>query len=75
VSQGWSDWSGAQIAAIARARGFTRVNRNVKDFAFAGRQVFNPWSARQPRHGRFAFTQVENRPSMNLMDGRLEERP
>lgn len=34
----------AQIAATALARGLTLVTRNVRDFAFAGLPVFNPWS-------------------------------
>jgi predicted nucleic acid-binding protein len=34
----------SQIAATAIAHGFTLVTRNVKDFAFAGLSVFNPWS-------------------------------
>jgi toxin FitB len=33
-----------QIAAIAIAHGLTLVTRNVRDFAFAGLAVFNPWS-------------------------------
>jgi len=33
-----------QIAATALAHGFTLVTRNVRDFAFAGLPVFNPWS-------------------------------
>jgi predicted nucleic acid-binding protein len=34
----------AQIAATALAHGLTIVTRNVRDFAFAGLPVFNPWS-------------------------------
>jgi toxin FitB len=34
----------AQIAATALAHGLTLVTRNVRDFAFAGLPVFNPWS-------------------------------
>lgn len=33
----------SQIAAIAIAHGFTLVTRNVRDFAFEGLSVFNPW--------------------------------
>lgn len=33
----------SQIAAIALVHGLTLVTRNVKDFAFAGLSVFNPW--------------------------------
>ena len=33
-----------QIAATALAHGLTLVTRNVRDFAFAGLPVFNPWS-------------------------------
>jgi predicted nucleic acid-binding protein len=33
----------AQIAATALTRGLTLVTRNVKDFAFEGLSVFNPW--------------------------------
>jgi predicted nucleic acid-binding protein len=33
-----------QIAATAIAYGLTLVTRNVRDFAFAGLAVFNPWS-------------------------------
>jgi predicted nucleic acid-binding protein len=33
-----------QIAATALAHGLTLVTRNVRDFAFAGVPVFNPWS-------------------------------
>lgn len=32
-----------QIAATAFVHGFTIVTRNVKDFAFEGLAVFNPW--------------------------------
>jgi toxin FitB len=35
----------AQIAATALVHGFTVVTRNVKDFAFPGLAVFNPWRA------------------------------
>ena len=34
----------SQIAATAIANGFTLVTRNVKDFAFSGLSVFNPWN-------------------------------
>lgn len=34
----------SQIAAIALAHGFIVVTRNVRDFAFAGLAVFNPWT-------------------------------
>jgi predicted nucleic acid-binding protein len=34
----------AQIAATALVHGLTLVTRNVRDFAFAGLAVFNPWS-------------------------------
>lgn len=34
----------AQIAATALAHGLTLVTRNVRDFAFVGLPVFNPWS-------------------------------
>ena len=33
-----------QIAATALAYGLTLVTRNVRDFAFAGLPVFNPWA-------------------------------
>jgi hypothetical protein len=33
-----------QIAATALAHGLTLVTRNVRDFAFAGLPVFNPWT-------------------------------
>ena len=33
-----------QIAATALAHGLTLVTRNVRDFAFAGLPVFNPWA-------------------------------
>ena len=33
-----------QIAAIALANSMTLVTRNVRDFAFPGLAVFNPWS-------------------------------
>jgi hypothetical protein len=33
----------AQIAATAMLRGFTVVTRNVRDFAFDGVAVLNPW--------------------------------
>jgi predicted nucleic acid-binding protein len=33
-----------QIAATAIAHNLTLVTRNVRDFAFAGLAVFNPWS-------------------------------
>jgi predicted nucleic acid-binding protein len=33
----------AQIAATALANGMVLVTRNVKDFAFKGLSVFNPW--------------------------------
>jgi len=35
----------AQIAAIARAHGFSVVTRNVRDFDDCGVGVVNPWSA------------------------------
>ena len=34
----------SQIAAIAVAHDLTVVTRNVRDFAFPGLAVFNPWS-------------------------------
>ena len=34
----------AQIAATALVHGLTLVTRNVRDFAFDGLTVFNPWS-------------------------------
>ncbi len=34
----------SQIAATALARGLTLVTRNIRDFAFAGLAVFNPWA-------------------------------
>ena len=34
----------AQIAATALTHGLTLVTRNVRDFAFAGLAVFNPWA-------------------------------
>ena len=34
----------SQIAATALAYGLTLVTRNVRDFAFAGLPVFNPWA-------------------------------
>ena len=33
-----------QIAATALTHGLTLVTRNVRDFAFAGLPVFNPWA-------------------------------
>ena len=33
-----------QIAAIAMTQGLTLITRNVRDFAFSGLPVFNPWS-------------------------------
>jgi predicted nucleic acid-binding protein len=33
-----------QIAAIALANSMTLVTRNVRDFAFPGLAVFNPWA-------------------------------
>ena len=36
--------SDAQIAAIARARGFTVATRNVRDFEECGVEIVNPWS-------------------------------
>jgi len=33
----------SQIAATALVHGMTLVTRNVKDFAFQGLSVFNPW--------------------------------
>jgi predicted nucleic acid-binding protein len=33
----------SQIAATALAYGLTLVTRNVKDFAFSGLAVYNPW--------------------------------
>lgn len=33
----------SQIAATALAHGMTVVTRNVRDFAFQGLSVFNPW--------------------------------
>jgi toxin FitB len=35
----------SQIAATALANGFTLVTRNVKDFAFEGLSVVNPWDS------------------------------
>lgn len=35
----------AQIAATALVHGLTVVTRNVKDFAFDGLSVFNPWQS------------------------------
>jgi toxin FitB len=34
----------SQLAATALTHGLTVVTRNVRDFAFAGLPVFNPWS-------------------------------
>ena len=34
----------SQIAATALAHGLTLVTRNIRDFAFAGLAVFNPWT-------------------------------
>jgi predicted nucleic acid-binding protein len=34
----------SQIAATALAHGLTLVTRNIRDFAFAGLAVFNPWA-------------------------------
>jgi toxin FitB len=34
----------SQIAATALVHGLTLVTRNVRDFAFPGLPVFNPWS-------------------------------
>ena len=36
----------AQIAATALTHGLTLVTRNIRDFAFDGLAVFNPWHAR-----------------------------
>jgi len=36
----------SQIAATALAHGLTLVTRNIRDFAFAGLAVFNPWRVR-----------------------------
>jgi predicted nucleic acid-binding protein len=33
----------AQIAATALTHGLTLVTRNIRDFAFTGLAVFNPW--------------------------------
>jgi predicted nucleic acid-binding protein len=33
----------SQIAATAMVHGFTLITRNVRDFAFDGLTVFNPW--------------------------------
>jgi predicted nucleic acid-binding protein len=33
----------SQIAATALTHGLTLVTRNIRDFAFAGLAVFNPW--------------------------------
>lgn len=38
--------SDAQIASIARARGFVIVTRNVRDFEHCGIEVINPWEQR-----------------------------
>lgn len=35
----------SQIAATAIAHGFTLVTRNIRDFAFAGLNIFNPWQS------------------------------
>lgn len=35
----------SQIAATAIAYGFTLVTRNVRDFAFQGLSVLNPWQS------------------------------
>jgi len=37
--------SDAQIASIARARGFTLATRNVRDFEHCGIEIINPWEA------------------------------
>ena len=37
-------YADSQIAATALAHGLTLVTRNVRDFAFAGLPVFNPWT-------------------------------
>jgi len=34
----------AQLAATALTHGLTLVTRNIRDFAFAGLAVFNPWA-------------------------------
>ena len=34
----------SQIAATALTHGLTLVTRNIRDFAFAGLAVFNPWA-------------------------------
>ena len=36
----------SQIAATALTHGLTLVTRNIRDFAFDGLAVFNPWHAR-----------------------------
>ncbi len=36
----------SQIAATALTHGLTLVTRNIRDFAFAGLAVFDPWQAR-----------------------------
>ncbi|MGB3389101.1 MAG: type II toxin-antitoxin system VapC family toxin [Pseudaminobacter sp.] len=38
----------AQIAAIARARNFAIVTRNVRDFEHCGIEVINPWDVVSP---------------------------
>ena len=35
----------AQIAAMARARGFAVATRNVNDFEHCGVEIINPWEA------------------------------
>lgn len=35
----------AQIASVARSRGFAVVTRNVADFADCGVKIVNPWEA------------------------------
>jgi predicted nucleic acid-binding protein len=38
--------SDAQIAAIARLKGFVLVTRNIRDFEHCGVELVNPWNTK-----------------------------